>query len=63
MIIVGLILSEWTNKSPSVVLKPFLLSHLLRSCILSHCLEEGVQKRIVILTSMHSLKTNVFNAR
>lgn len=63
MIIVGLILSEWTDEPSPVVLEPFLLSHLLRSCVLSHCLEERVQKRVVILTRMHSLKTNVLNSR
>ena len=52
-------LSEWPNESSTVILETLLLSHLLRSSVLGHCLEERMQEGVIILARVDCLKTNV----
>lgn len=59
---VSFIFSQRSDESTAVELEPFQLSHVLRSSVLSHCLEEGVQHRIVVHSSIESLETYMIYA-
>lgn len=43
----------------SVKLEALEFSHILRSCVLCHCLEKGMKHSIIVLTRMASLKANM----
>ena len=61
--IVSFILGEGANETSTVVLEALLFGHILRSCVLSHCLEKRVQQSVVVLSSVHRLESHMLNTR
>lgn len=61
-VVVGVFLRQWPDEPSTVILESFLLSHLLRSGVLRHCLEEGVKESVVVLSCVDRLESYVLDA-
>jgi len=58
-----LVLSERPNEAMAIDFEALKFSHVLRSGVLGHCLEKGVQKSVVIVSTVKNLEPHVAYTR